>query len=415
MQFNPATGIKDDLFTHAVAVESEGKTVILISIDTSGLGTAFSDRVRCAIHEKIDVEPSAIMVSAIHIHTGAPQLLDVFWGQGEDEKVNDLFFEKTVEAAIEAYNKRVPVTVDFGEGREDRISFCRNYLMDDGNIKTNPGWKGASHVVRPASEIDYTVSAMRFNDASGKTVAEIVNFACHPDTVGGTEYSADYPGVLRRRLKKKYGDHTVVFINGCSGNVNHVDIRLYVDPDFRYDKSKHYKYMGDLLAEDVVDIYENSARSMDDIKVDFRSCRFIAERRQVSKKDLEWADKMLADEKAWKVNQRIARELYKLKDDPILTETVEIQVLRIGDVCVVGFPGEAFADMGMRLRERVAPRDLIISELANNELGYFATEPAYSAGVYEAVLPSSVFDIPVLEKMIDTAEKLVKDVTDDLS
>ena len=39
MSFNPATGVKDDLFTHAIALECDGKTIILISIDTSGLLT----------------------------------------------------------------------------------------------------------------------------------------------------------------------------------------------------------------------------------------------------------------------------------------------------------------------------------------------------------------------------------------
>ena len=138
MHFNPATGIKDDLFTHAIAIESEGKTIIMISIDTSGLGREFSDRVRNALHDEIGIDPSAVMVSAIHIHTGAPQLLDIFWGYGEEEEVNELFFKQTVEAALEAYRRRVPVTVKYGIGHEDRISFCRNYLMKDGRIRT-PG------------------------------------------------------------------------------------------------------------------------------------------------------------------------------------------------------------------------------------------------------------------------------------
>ena len=49
MSFNPATGVKDELYTHAVALEAAGKCVILISIDTSGLGAAFTKRVREAL------------------------------------------------------------------------------------------------------------------------------------------------------------------------------------------------------------------------------------------------------------------------------------------------------------------------------------------------------------------------------
>ncbi|MBO5270969.1 MAG: hypothetical protein J6B77_09300, partial [Clostridia bacterium] len=90
---------------------------------------------------------------------------------------------------------------------------------------------------------------------------------------------------------------------------------------------------------------------------------------------------------------------------------VEMQVLRVGMLYVVGFPGEPFADMGLRLREKVAPRTLILSELANNELGYFATEPAYSGEVYEAVLPSAVFTPDVLDRMVDTAAEMVEKAT----
>ena len=85
-----------------------------------------------------------------------------------------------------------------------------------------------------------------------------------------------------------------------------------------------------------------------------------------------------------------------------------MQVIRIGSLFAVGFPGEPFADIGMRLRARVSPYRLILSELANNELGYFATEPAFSAKVYEARLPSDPFELDVIDRMIDTAEELIR-------
>ena len=185
-----STGIKDDLYTHALAVECDGKAVILISIDTSGLGSKFSKKLRAAITEKTGVPAEAIMVCATHIHTGGPQLLDIFWGQGEDEEVNELFHTQSLAAAVEAYNKMVEVNVRFGECEEHRIAFCRNYHMKDGSILMNPGKKRAADIIRPTTAIDPTVGAIRFDDLSGKTVAEIVNFACHPDTVGGYEYWA---------------------------------------------------------------------------------------------------------------------------------------------------------------------------------------------------------------------------------
>ena len=53
MIFNPAKGVKDDLFTHAIALEQGGKAVILTSIDTSGLGASFTRRVRAELQRQI--------------------------------------------------------------------------------------------------------------------------------------------------------------------------------------------------------------------------------------------------------------------------------------------------------------------------------------------------------------------------
>ena len=406
MQFNPATGIKDDLYTHALAVEKDGVAAILISIDTSGLGTAFTERVRRAIKNEIGVPAEAVMVSAIHIHTGGPQLMDVFWGQGEDEAVNELFLRETVAAATEAYRNRVPAVARFAEGEETRLAFCRNYHLANGSVKTNPGRKHASEILKPTTPVDSTLSVLRFDREDGTPLAEIVNFACHPDTVGGQEYSADFPGQLRQNLKTVYGnEYTVLFFNGCSGNVNHIDAPRLVNPDFRYPKD-HYKTMGKTLAEDVLRLHQE-LMPLDNDTVAFARRYDEEPRRQPTAENLQWARERLADEGGSKVDRRLAEELMALQAEPRHTERVELQAIRIGDVCFAGFPGEPFSDMGLRLRALTAPRRLMISELANNELGYFATEPAYSAGVYEAILPSAPFTTDVLDRMVERLADMI--------
>jgi hypothetical protein len=411
MSLNLSTGVKDDLYTHALYLESDGKAVLLISIDTSGLGRSFSRRVRKAISRELPVSEDAIMVSAIHIHTGGPQLMDVFWGQGRDPEVEELFFRETVGAAVAAYRKRTAVTAHFAEGKENRVSFCRNYRMRDGRILTNPGRRGAPDIVSPVTAIDDTLSSLLFRDETGASVAQIVNFACHPDTVGGTEYCADYPGEIRRRLKAANGEGcTVLFFNGCSGNINHVDAVRYTDPAFRYPKD-HYRTMGQILAEDVLQMHRESESALPETAVDFALRRFYAERRQPTAENMEWADRVTADPAASKVDKRLAKELYALEKHPKRYALVEIQAIRIGDVALVGFPGEPFSDMGLLLRKRSPFGGLMISELANDELGYFATEPAYSGRVYEAILPSAPFTPEVLDRMIDTAEELLLSLT----
>ena len=111
-----------------------------------------------------------------------------------------------------------------------------------------------------------------------------------------------------------------------------------------------------------------------------------------------------------KVDKRLAEELFRLHRTPKRSEQVELQALCIGGVYLAGFPGEPFGDMGLRLRKAVAPRRLMISELANNELGYFATEPTYSGRVYEAVLPSAPFTPAVLDRMVENLAQLIQTI-----
>ena len=183
-------------------------------------------------------------------------------------------------------------------------------------------------------------------------------------------------------------------------------LMVRVDPAFRYPK-EHYEEMGRILSEDILALHAAGGQSVPAADVGYARRCFRAPRRQPTEENLRWAERMLSDEGSSKVNRRLAVELERLHAHPRRTELVEMQALRIGSTCIVGFPGEPFSDIGLRLRRRAPFGNLMISELANNELGYFATEPAYSAGVYEAILPSAPFTQEVIDRMIDEAEQLL--------
>ena len=58
-----------------------------------------------------------------------------------------------------------------------------------------------------------------------KPVGSLTVFAVHADTVGGTEYSADYSGQLAAELRREFGDNfTSVFGLGTCGDINHIDV-----------------------------------------------------------------------------------------------------------------------------------------------------------------------------------------------
>ncbi len=402
-----ATGIKDELYTQAVVIDDGENVVAIVSIDIMDYKVSLTAALRSEIKKLLGGKVT-VMTAATHSHTASPTNYECLKTKPHMPSIRNII-KKSAEAIVEAYNNRVPVKAGYAEGREERISFCRNYFMSDGTIRTNPGRSKEPYAVKPVSEIDHTVSILRFDDESGNTVARIVNFACHPDTVGGSEYCADYIGQLRRKLKEVSGETSVLaFLNGCSGDINHLDgMGMIADPTLGYG-AEHYKYMGDCLAETVINAERN-------IKFDISPCvksssrTFRGERRQPSKEDVEWSKNILASENSSFSDRIYAEELIELNEHPRKFTNVEIQTISIGECSLSGLPGEIFSEIGFSIKDRSPFSKNMVVGLANGAHGYIVTEPCFSAGVYEARLAihNSFFAPEIAHKMADIAVELL--------
>ena len=69
--------------------------------------------------------------------------------------------------------------------------------------------------------VDDRVMVARFDDTDGRPIATLVNYGCHPTTLGPNNllYSADYPGVACRDLDEAIGG-VALFTTGPQGDVN---------------------------------------------------------------------------------------------------------------------------------------------------------------------------------------------------
>ena len=59
--------------------------------------------------------------------------------------------------------------------------------------------------------------------------------------------------------------------------------------------------------------------------------------------------------------------------------------MRIGDVAVVGVPGEYFTKLGLDIKRQSPFRNTIVAELANDWVGYIPDEEAYDLGGYQVL------------------------------
>ena len=60
-----------------------------------------------------------------------------------------------------------------------------------------------------------------------------------------------------------------------------------------------------------------------------------------------------------------------------------VQALRIGELAIVGVPGECFTALGVEIKRRSPFRYTYIAELSNDWIGYIPDAPAYDLGGYQ--------------------------------
>jgi hypothetical protein len=305
----------------------------------------------------------------------------------------------------EAEGKLAGATLMSGVGYEDRVSFNRRFFMEDGTVGWNPG-KLNPKIVRPAGPIDPEVKVLAFNGDGDNTLATYVNFAVHPDTVGGQHISSDYAHALSKILAKVKGEGMVtVFANGTCGDINHIDVTTK-EPQKGHGEAER---IGTILAGEVIKTYARMKpvsvgplrATREVVKLPLAPIEegAVEEARRVSfKPDAKFLEKV----QAFKVLDVAARGGRPIE--------AEVQVIALGDeVAWVGLPGEIFVEMGLEIKKKSRFKQTIVVELANGSIGYVPTKRAYGEGNYEVVSARCAEGSG--EMLVEAALRLLNDLT----
>jgi hypothetical protein len=301
-------------------------------------------------------------------------------GRRYTEKLPELI----AKSVAEANQKLAPARASIALGKEEGLSFNRRFVMKDGSVSWNPA-KRHPDIARPAGPIDPDVGVVYFDTPKNAAVATYVNFAMHPDTVGGEGVSADYPGVLSKLLAGYRGaDMVTVFANGCCGNINHRDIHW---PDPQKGPAEAHR-IGTRLAAAVL-------RTVPDLKpVAADTLRVRSEMVKLPLAPIGEADVAAAKEVVKRVKDPKTKFLDKVRAFKVLDVAardgkpweVEVQVVTLGDgLAWVSLPGEIFVELGLAIKKGSPYPHTLLAELANGSIGYIPTKPAYPQGNYEVV------------------------------
>ena len=436
----PAQAVIEPLYAKAIVFESGGRRVCLVILDLTIVTGDYTDRIRGAICERTGIGPDAIMVQATQTHS-APSLgyfmLDpdfpletseeTEYLRGAERAYGEWAANAAVEAAVEAAGRLQPARIGLGRGVSGDLAFNRRGVRRDGTIfMPRPLGRerqpfGISDVCYLEGPIDPEVGVCCVQDMDSKPLAFLLHYTCHPvNAYGNSETflaaSADWPGAWSMETQQAFGaDAVPLVVNGCCGNINPWHP---FDADFRPDHQRMGHELSGLSERIVHDMTFAGQAALDTrierIGLPFREIpdgrlREVAAILDEHPKPPRQADGQV-DPRWFRAASTRSVELCRQRDGAF---SYEIQAFRIGDLAIVGLPGEPFVEGQLALKVNSAAPYLFPAHLTTHYVGYLPTREAYPRGGHEAnedVTYWAKLAPGCLETVIERARSLVHEL-----
>jgi hypothetical protein len=354
-------GVHDPLYAQVVVLQQDDHTWALCVLDLIAINAETVADIRRRVSERTELASEAIMISAIHTHSG-PTILDAGnW--------NRPFAAIVADAIVEAWETRRPARVGIGAG------FLYGYTL-------NRRW-----FERP---IDPGVGVVRIDDLVGDCMGVVANFGLHAVVLGYDNFliSADYVGYTRQVVEDALGG-TCVFSNGGAANVNPITatVRQQLAERRAFTTMTGAYYYG--KRRDAIELADRAGGTFEEAE---EIGIAVGEEIVYVAQGIETADPVVPpwSAQAW---------INHLEDDEE-EELIETQALGIGDFALVGQPGEVFVETALDIKERLRLRGYRfpwVVSYANDWQTYLSPESARMEGGYEAERASSAGHTPQIQ------------------
>jgi hypothetical protein len=410
-----ARGVHDPLLAKALVVEDAGGArAALLAVDICMLDRQNVAHLRQAVAAGSGVPPENVLVHATHTHSAAAPNARFLFGLDFEPFRAAMQSALSVAASAVAAAERdlAEDRLGIGYAQEERLVFNRRLRRRDGSTQMNweallPGFN--PHEIEGTwGVVDPRVACLTI-ERQGRVVGAVVNYGLHPAILAGDNwlYSADYPGYLAEALARTQGeDFTTLFLNGCCGNVNHVDYR---DPlqGRGFGMTQRVGYV--LAAAVAQAIRGRQPIAADRLAVSSR--RVELTRLAISDQDRQRCLAMMEEARRQPLRGQVdglpeahyaglRLEMYDRQRSP---DPVEVQALRIGDVALVGLPGEVFCEIGLDIRRRSPAGHTLAAGLSNDAIGYLPTRESFAQGGYEPTVGSTFYQPGAAEQLADAA------------
>jgi hypothetical protein len=367
----PSQGALDPLFAKAVVIHAGSAKLAIVGLDMGrGPTQPMMEKIRRTIAEKAQIEH--VLISGSHTHHGPViELTDrEGFGKGKFDKAvaySNKLPDLIIEAILDASESARPAKI--GVSTRTDLNLNRNRQS-----KQKP----------PAR--DPMLAVVRFDDAVGKPIAVLVNFAAHPVMTDERvlKYSADYPGFMQRRVESELGTNCF-FMQGAAGDMS-------PNPTEYHGPKAFGEHLGDVVVEMAKSTkLESPAKPSIKGKVD----RF----RFHSRTNFSSPLVTTVYERAF--FPEITHNFFAEFQDGVPAELNTIVLNR--EIALVGGSGEFFSNHSKRLKERVYLPHTLFFGYCNGHSMYFPTIEAASEGGYGADGRVSPAEIGAGEQMMNRA------------
>jgi hypothetical protein len=274
-----------------------------------------------------------------------------------------------------------------------------------------------------AARPDDTLLVGRATDESGRTLATVVNYACHPTTLAWENrlLSPDYVGAMRE-VVEMHTQAPCAFLQGASGELAPAE-QYTGDTDTA---DRHGRRVGYAVVSALEAMARPGARLVYDGVVESGAplavwrqasaptSTTIAARRVIVPLPLKPLPSIEEIERQWRecadpvLKERLWRKrgVRKVVGDGAVAE-MPLWVWRLGDELLVGQPNETYSLFQMELRDSFG-RGVAVMNIVNGSAGYLPPAELYDRDVYQVW--QSPYERGGLERLLASAKKVVAEL-----
>ncbi len=358
---------------------SDGRSEIAICIvDSCLLPIELTEKARQMISESTGIRSDHILIAATHTHSAVS--VAGAHGTPVQEDYAAALPGWIAEGVQEAKRRVVPARWGKTSVVCDKFIYCRRWMMkpgslaptpftgrDEDQVQMNPGYDNPNRLYQ-VGPIDRLIPILSIQTIDGKPLSVLASFSTH--YAGAAALSADYFAVvcnqLARSLRPDDPDQFMgLMTNATSGDANCIDFSQPAKPFTHLE-------VGQYVADKILSVLPQ-VEYQEKVDIDVAMKSLEIDVRMPNQSEVAEAKKYMEthfpDRLPTTMIENYARETVLLSEMPP-TRTLNLQVLRIGDLAIVANPCESYGETGLKLRQ-ASPFSLTMNiGLANGHAGY---------------------------------------------